>query len=208
MKQIASFFTLMLLLSLPLGACQSLLPKGAAPAKTFTLNAPVPEKNAAYTRNLSSIKILLPQAAPGLDSERVALRNGDNQIEYYRQIRWASNLPALVQSLLVESFDNSNAFKAVSNDLMDIHTDYNLLVDIRDFQIEFKDNQPYANIRFVTKLIHNASQTITATQRYSVQTKANASDLQAIMTAFDTAYQQAATSAIRDTISRLQTKKK
>lgn len=185
-----------------IGAC-SILPKGAPPAEMFTLNAPHIQHNTHNTRNLPSVKVLLPQAASGLETSRIALRSGNNRIDYYRDIRWADNSTTLLQSLLVESFDNSQAFKAVANDLMDLDTDYNLLVDIRDFQIEFSNDKPYANIRFVTKLIRNSPQTLVMTRTYHIRENAAANDLKSIMQAFDNGYQKAATAIVNDTINAL-----
>lgn len=200
--------TVALFAALVLGAC-SILPKGPPPAELFTLNAPSVQNSTHTTRSLPSIKILLPQAASGLETSRVALRSGNNRIDYYRDIRWADTSTALLQSLLVESFDNSNAFKAVTNDLMDLYADYNLLVDIRDFQIEYKNDKPYANIRFVTKLIKNGpQQKIVMTRTYHAQEDASANDLKAVMQAFDRGYQKIAKDIVYDTIIALGSSKK
>lgn len=193
--------------ALLLGGCKSLLPQGAPPAKTFTLNAPSIQSHAA-NRTLPSVKILLPQAAPGLETERVALRTGNNRIEYYQDIRWADVSNALIQSLLVESFDNSGKFQSVSNDLLDIESHYNVLVEMRDFQIEHKNDKPYANIRFVTKLIRNSPKAVVLTRTYSAQEFAEGSDLKSIMAAFDTAYQKVARTMVQDTVTALSQRKK
>ncbi len=193
--------------ALVLGGCKSILPQGAPPAKTFTLNAPVIQ-SAVATRRLPSVKILLPQTAPGLETERVALRTDNNRIEYYSDVRWADASNSLIQSLLVESFDNSAAFQSVSNDLLDIESDYNVLIEMRDFQIEFKDNKPYANIRFVTKLIRNSPKTIALTRTYTAREYADDNSLKSIMAAFDNAYQQVARAMIQDTITIMSQRKK
>lgn len=200
MKHVTLFSALLCASLLSLGACQSLIPQGAPPAKIYTLNAPHVQNAKYNAKTLPSVKVLLPQAAPGLETERVALRKGNNRIDYFRDIKWADTSNALIQAMLVESFDNSNAFKAVGNDLIEFDTDYNLLVEIRDFQIEYKNDKPYAYLRFVTKLINTTSKKIVMTRTYQAKENASGDDIQSIMQSFDNAYKQIATQMVQDSI--------
>jgi len=193
-------FALLLTIAL-LSGCASLLPKGPPAAKLYTLNpAPIAQSNTP--RLPVNLQILMPQASPGLESERVAVRKDDNQIDYYAGIRWASNLNTLVQSLVVESFDNSHALKSVGNDLIAMNPTHNLLIEIRDFQVE--DNKTH--VRLVVKLMKTDTQQVIMTRSYDEKAAIENNDVAHIMKSFDKAYQQAAGTMVTDIISQLNSK--
>ena len=189
--------TFVLLLSLALlSGCSSLF-KGPPAAKIYTLNTPQVSLNTG-ARLPVSLQVLLPQAAPGLDTERIALRKDDNQIDYYAGARWASGLNLLVQSLLVESFDNSHALTSVGNDTAAIKQDYSLLVEIRDFQMESDQSHQVAHVRLVAKLLQAGSQNVIMTRSYDEKIAAEENRMSAIMKAFDKAYQSTARKLVAD----------
>lgn len=191
--------------ALMLVGCSSLLPKAPPSPSLYTLNPPavtVAEKAMAH-----NLQIRLPQVAPGLDSERIALRKNANQIDYYNEARWAGNLKSLVQALLVETFDNTHAFKSVDNDLVDMPENYALLTEIRDFQIEYNGTTPLAHIRIVAKVIRNEGNVILHTYEYNESKAASTDTMQAIMAAFDTAYQNVASQMADDVVTTLKSTK-
>jgi len=49
--------------------------------------------------------------------------------------QWRDNIPKLLQAKLIESFENSNYTGAVARPLEGLNADYQLLIDIRNFQI-------------------------------------------------------------------------
>jgi cholesterol transport system auxiliary component len=54
-----------------------------------------------------------PVAARGLDTPRIAVRPSPTQLLYVAGSRWTSRAPKMVQTLLVESFENSGKIVAV-----------------------------------------------------------------------------------------------
>ncbi|MDB5478694.1 MAG: hypothetical protein JWM96_1189 [Alphaproteobacteria bacterium] len=196
---------LSLALSLLLLSGCSLLPKGAEAPRLFTLNPPQMAAQNASARLPVNLQILLPQVVPGLDGERIALRRSDNQIDYYADTKWAGNLNAVVQSVLVESFDASGALKSVGNDLITMNEDYALLVEIRDFQSEYIINTttPRAHIRLAVKLIRKDTNEILSTRVYDQKENSEGDGMQQIITAFDIAFQRAAKNITADTVQLL-----
>jgi len=188
-------FTFLLALSLLTG-CASILPKGPPAAKLYTLNPPQVTQSAK--RLPVSLQVLMPQAAPGLETERIALRKDDNQIDYYADVRWASSLNAMVQSLLVESFENSHSLKAVGNDLVEMSPSHSLLIEIRDFQIEGSQ----AHVRLTAKLMKADKQEIILTRSYDEKAAVDSNDMTHIMKAFDNAYQEAARKLVADMLAQ------
>ena len=182
-------------------ACSSVLPKGAPAPRLYTLNAP--EMQPRPDQVISTrLQVLLPQATPGLETERIVLRNTDNRVDYFADTKWTGTLTTLVQSLVVEGFDNTQQLEAVGSDLVAINPNYNLLVEIRDFQAEYLKGQtnPRARIRLTVKLIKADTHDIVITRTYDERETATGNTLQEIIPAFDLAWQRTATRLINDTI--------
>ena len=57
-----------------------------------------------------------PVAAAGLNTSRIALQRSPVTLEYYANANWTDVAPLMVQTLLIESFENSGKIVAVSRD--------------------------------------------------------------------------------------------
>jgi cholesterol transport system auxiliary component len=49
-------------------------------------------------------------------------------------VTWVDTAPRLVQTLLVESFENSRKIIGVGRQSVNLRTDYALIIDLREFQ--------------------------------------------------------------------------
>lgn len=189
-----------------LAGCSSVLPKGE-PAPTFyTLNASTTSQVAEGTHISSSLRILMPQAVPGLATDKVALRKTDNQIDYYTGVRWSSSLEELVQSQLVQQFDNARQLQSVSNDLVAVNQDYSLLVEIQDFQIEYRNGKQVARVKLTAKLIKTVQNKIVTTSVYHETETSQGNTIQQVVKAVDLAYQRASTKLVEDILQTLRQK--
>lgn len=195
---------LIILTALALGGCGSLLPKGGPAPRLYTLNALVAPKQVKEPLPIS-LKILKPQAAPGLETERIALRKNNNEIDYYADVRWATDAPALLQSALVESFEASHRLRSVSNDLAVLRSDYDLLIELRDFQAEYKGTQTEtARVRLTAKLINTASDEIIKSIPYEQVEPVKSQSINGIVAAFDRAQQAIAQKLVSDILWEVQ----
>lgn len=193
-----------ILAALALAGCSSLLPKGGPAPRVYTLNALSVPKEPKVALPIS-LKVLKPQAAPGLETERIALRKDNNQVDYYADARWAADAPTLLQSTLVESFEASRRLRSVSNDLVVLKSDYDLLIELRDFQAEYKGSQTEAvRVRLTAKLIHTASEEIIKTWPYEQVEPVKTQNMSGIVIAFDKAQQAIAQKLVSDALSQLQ----
>ncbi len=183
-----------------LSACGGLLPKGALAPDVYTLNAPQFAANTQAPLPYA-VEISLPQVVPGLNTDRIALRQGQNQIDYYADARWGGDLNTVVQAALVDSFDRSGVFKSASNDVSQVKSDYTLALEIRDFQAEYRngDSVPTAHLRVNATLIDSATKKVIAAKMYEETAPAAANRQAAIVAAFDAAFQKMAFSIIQDT---------
>lgn len=187
-----------------IAACGSILPKGPPAPTLYTLNPVAMETNGDAASVIPvSLRILMPQAAPGLETQKIVLRKENNQIDYFAGIEWTGTLGALIQHELVESFDGTKQLASVSNDLVPITQNYSLLIEIQDFQIGYDKSTPVGHVRLTAKLIDVAQNKILTTTTYAEDETARANTAQAVVLALDTAFQRASAKIVTDTLQTL-----
>ena len=59
------------------------------------------------------------------------------QIEYYARAQWSDRAPQMVQTLMIESFENSQRIIAVGRDVVGLRADFILKSELREFQAEY-----------------------------------------------------------------------
>ncbi|HEX3414779.1 MAG TPA: ABC-type transport auxiliary lipoprotein family protein, partial [Stellaceae bacterium] len=103
---------------------------GGPPPRQFTLT-PV----ANFPRGLPPVKWSLvvdePTAARQIDTSRIALMSGPLRVDYYADVEWADNAPAMVQLLLIQSFQNTGRLPVVAPSRQTLSTDFLLLSNLR-----------------------------------------------------------------------------
>jgi len=57
-------------------------------------------------------------------------------VEYYADVEWTDNAPAMVQLLLIQSFQNTGRLPVVAPTRQTLTTDFLLLSNLRKFQVE------------------------------------------------------------------------
>ena len=82
-----------------------------------------------------------PSAAGGLATQRIALRTNLLELDYFAGSRWTEGAPRLVQTLLVESFENTGRIVAVGRQSIGLRSDFNLKSELREFQAEYLDRK-------------------------------------------------------------------
>jgi cholesterol transport system auxiliary component len=95
----------------------------------------------------------VPTAPAGLDTNRIAVRETATKISYIKDVTWIDRLPNLVQTLLVESFENSGRIVAVGRESVGLRADYVLKLDVREFQLERGSGKDRVNVRISAKLV-------------------------------------------------------
>lgn len=115
-----------LALALPLAAC------GGAPLDTYDLNAAKP----APARALGArVRVAEPLAALDLDSDRILVRTGGQQVAALAGAKWPDRLPLMVQARLTQSFENAGLARQISRNPASA-ADYVLDLDIRKFDLD------------------------------------------------------------------------
>ena len=188
-KRLAYVLTLVATAGILVSACTGLLPEGTPPADLYRLTP-----KSSFSSDLPAVALQLvieePVAAGGLDSARIALRPTPTQLKYSYRSRWTERAPKMVQTLLVESFENSGKILAVSRQAIGLRSDFSLKTDLREFQAEYFGNdhtQPKVRVRISAKLIEHPRQRIIAAGNFEQTVHARSGELGSIVSAFDQA---------------------
>ena len=130
-----------------------------------------------------------PLAAGGLDSNRIALKPTPTELKYFARARWTERAPKMVQTLIVESFENTERIVAVGRQVIGLRSDFSLKAELREFQAEYYDggSVPVVRVRINAKLIRQPRQAIVASQSFEAELRATGSGMDPIVTAFDEA---------------------
>lgn len=139
-------------LALALGACGLKLPGEGPPPRLFTLN-PKTTFDPTLPKVTWQLTIETPTAPASLETVRIALRRNSLELQYYANAAWTDRVPAMVQTLLIESFENSGKIVSVGRESVGLRADYSLRTDIRHFEVETGPEGAAARVRLVAKLV-------------------------------------------------------
>ncbi len=129
-----------------------------------------------------------PIVQAGLNTTRVALQRSPTQFEYYARANWTDRAPEMVQTLILESFENSNSIIAVGRDSLGLRADFVLKIELREFQAEYETTgAPNVRVQINAKLVRMPRRAIVAAQRFESTEEATADRLEPIVAAFDDA---------------------
>lgn len=172
-------------LSLGLGGCLGDL--FASPPQLFDLS-PKNTFDADLPRADWQLVVEEPTAPNAINTDRMAIRPSSLQIEYLPDVKWTDRAPALVQTLMVESFENSGKIVGVGRRAIGLTGDYVLSSELREFEaVSDGAGGAVVVVRLVLKLVRQSSGGIIAS-RTAAETVQSASDTPAaIVVAFDAA---------------------
>jgi len=173
----------------PLAGCSYLLPGQGDPAQLYTLT---PKSTFATNLPLVAWQLVVepPVAAAGLNTTRIALQRTPVSLDYFARVNWTDTAPLLVQTLLIESFENTGKIVAVARESVRLRPDYLLQTELREFQAEYfpdAKQPPLVRARIIAKLVRVADRAIIASTAIERTERAQSDDMSAIAEAFDEA---------------------
>jgi cholesterol transport system auxiliary component len=166
------------------------LPGFSPPPQLFTLT---PKNTFVEGLPVVSDQILIetPVAAAGLDTGRIALSRSSTTLDYFAGVSWTDRAPAMVQTLMVESFENSSRVVSVGRDTIGLRADYVLKSELREFQAEYAGagdgGPPQIHVRINAKLVAMPRRTIEAGKTFEALERAASPAFQDIIAAYDEA---------------------
>ena len=181
-------------LALLTGGCAALGfgSKEAVPA--FGLTAPHVSVRAGAIRG--QLVIAEPTAVSVLDSERIVVRPTPEQVATLGGAQWSDRLPRLLQARLVETFENANQLRSVGRPADGITSDYQLLVDVRAFQLSVAP-APAGVVEIAAKIVSGGSGRIVAARVFRASSPAAGTDGPEAVAAIEAAFQDVAVQLVR-----------
>ena len=129
-----------------------------------------------------------PVADAGLNTTRIALQRSPTQIEYYARSGWADRAPLMMQTLMVESFENSGRIVSIGRESIGLRADFILKSELRELQaVYYNGGPPKAWVSVNVKLVQMPRRAIVASQSFDGRVPAAADSLPQIIEAFDEA---------------------
>ncbi len=132
---------LSVLLAIGLAACVDIPGVKEAPPRLYVLTP-----KSTYPANLPTVDWQLlvetPVSAAGLSSARIALQDSPIELRYFDNANWTDFAPKMVQSLIIESFENSGKIVSVGREQIGLRSDFVLKTELREFQAEYEEPIP------------------------------------------------------------------
>jgi cholesterol transport system auxiliary component len=171
-----------------LAGCGGILPNSGPAPTLFTLT-PKNTFRSDIARANWQLVVEEPVAAGGLDTNRIAIQPTPFEIKYYAEARWTERAPKMVQTLLVESFENSGRIIAVGRQSVGLRSDFNLKSELREFQAELPDGAKIPNVRvkLSARLVRQPRQEIVASRNFEAVVTAQSGTMTDVVVAFDEA---------------------
>lgn len=172
---------------LGVAACNVAVPGQGPPPELFRLTP-----KSTYREDLPTVKWQLvletPLANAGIDTVRIGLQRTPTQFEYYARANWSDRAPQMVQTLMIESFENSHRIVAVGRDSVALRADFVLKTELREFQAEYFDSAiPKVHVGITARLVQMPRRAIIGSKSFDAKVPAQADRIADIVDAFDEA---------------------
>jgi cholesterol transport system auxiliary component len=158
---------------------------GGPPPRQFTLT-PVADFPRGLPAARWSLAVDEPSAARQIDTSRIGLMSGPFRVEYYADVEWTDNAPAMVQLLLIQSFQNTGRLSVVAPSRQTLATDFLLLSNLQKFQVENDaSGTSQATVVLEVTLLRMPRRTPVATARFDKATPVSSASVEAVTASFD-----------------------
>ena len=184
-----------------LGACSGLVPGQSPPPTLYRLTP-----KSTFREDLPSVDWQLvletPVADAALNTTRIALMSGPMQVEYYARSSWTDRAPLMIQTLMIESFENSERIISVGREGVGLRADFLLKSELRELQAEYYDSDtPVAHVSVNAKIVAMPSREIVASRSFDRRIPAAADSMEEVVQAFDDALGKVLKNLVEWTIS-------
>ena len=134
------------------------------------------------------LAVEVPNAAANVNTGRIALAMSPTSSDYYSKTAWTDRAAVMVQTRIVDSFENSHKIVAVARESIGLRANYVLQTDLRNFEaMYFYGGAPIAHVRLVAKLVRMPDRQIIGVGTFERCVRARADKVPKVVEAFDQA---------------------
>ena len=172
----------------------------AWPAPASARESAPPSAGGAAGVGPATLQVLRPRAAPGLDTDGIALTRSAQRLDYYAASRWPAPLPEFIQALAIEALRATGKFRSVQPDGAAFVAEELLQLEIRRCQADYVgDGPPVVHVQLLATLGRRADRSVLASVSAEGSAPAAENRMQAVVAAF----QSAVGSALGELAARL-----
>ena len=129
-----------------------------------------------------------PAAAANLNTGRIAIALTPTSTDYYAKAAWTDRAPLMVQTRIVDSFENTRKIVAVARESIGIRSNYVLQPDLRNFEaLYYYGKPPIVRVRIIAKLVRMPDRQIIGVASFERCVRARADSVPKVVDAFDQA---------------------
>jgi len=172
--------------ALLLGGCQ-LINAAEEPTDLYTIT-PKSTFEAGMPSVFWQLAVEVPNASAYLNTSRIAIAQSPTSSDYYAKTGWTDRAPLMVQTRIVDSFENSHKIIAVARESIGLRANYVLQSDLRNFEAMYiYGKPPIAHVRIVAKLVRMPDRQIIGVGSFERCVRARADKVPKVVEAFDQA---------------------
>lgn len=154
---------------------------------TFDLTAAASDVSTSVSARNRQLLVADPSALKALDSEQILVRVSGAEIRYLSQSQWSDRLTRVVQSKLVEAFENTGRLGGVGRPGQGLAIDFQLITDVRAFEVS-AEGADRGVVEISAKLLNDRNGTVKAQRVFRAEVPASGSDNAAYVAALDRAF--------------------
>ena len=111
------------------------------------------------------VLIAEPSALKALDGQNIVIKPAPGVIQYLKGAQWADRLPKVVQARLAETFQKSGRFGGVGKPGEGLAIDYQVIVDIRAFEVSVEAGDG-ADIELFVRVLNDRNGVVKASRTF------------------------------------------
>lgn len=152
---------------------------------TYSLSAtPLVEGRASTGKQ---ILVPEPTALKALDSDQVVIRLSGSELQFLSKAQWSDRLPKLVQSKLVQAFEDTGKIGGVGKPGQGLAIDYQLITEIRAFEIS-TEGADTAVVEIFAKILNDRNGTVRVQKAFRATASVKGAGNPAFIKAMDQAF--------------------
>ena len=166
-----------------LGGCAAI----GGPKTEVAVFAPVsaPTADPAWPTVAWSLSVGTDAANQMLDSDRIAVRPTPERFQAYKGARWADNAPELLQTAVLEAFEDSGRIRSVGRFAgSGSRSDFGLLLEVRAFETDYASGRPEAVVEVQARLVQFRGGGVVASKRFRQAVPGATPEIDAMVGAF------------------------
>ena len=172
------------------------------PLDTFNLSAPQPNVTSPSSKNIQLL-VPTPTALKALDSENIVVSSAPGSIEYLKGAQWGDRLTNIVQSRLVQAYENTGAFGGIGRPGDGLAINYQILTDLRMFGIQAYASPKLAVVELAVRLMNDKNGEVRATRVFRTVIPVGGATNAAYVKALDAAFERTASEIVTWTVTTL-----